>query len=231
MELITTKPFATMSSREIAELTGKEHYNVKRDISAMVLQLNYPDLQLKDCPKFDPSELKGHQITLAPFEYCGNTYDEFHLDQEYSLLLVSGYKVGLRQKIIKRWQELELQQAPKIPQTMSEALQLAADQARQLEEQAPKVAFVENLVERDTLMTATQVGQKHKISAVKLNKFLDELGGVYNKSVKRGRAFTQSFIDKGYGELKQTEPGYSQALFTPSGEVWINEKLISEGLV
>lgn len=30
---------------------------------------------------------------------------------------------------------------------------------------------------------------------------------------------------------KQTEQGYSQALFTPAGEVYINEKLISEGVV
>lgn len=80
-------------------------------------------------------------------------------------------------------------------------------------------------------MTATQVANKHKISAVKLNKLLDELGGVYNQSVKRGRVFIQSFIDSGYGELKQTEQGYSQALFTPAGEVYINEKLISEGVI
>ena len=223
----------TMSSREIAELTGKEHSNVKRDISAMVLQLNYPDKLLKDCPVFDPSELKSHEIQLSSFNHAGNLYDEFLLNEEYSLLLVSGYKVSLRQNIIKRWKDLESKQENQIaiPQTLSEALQLAADQAKQLELQAPKVAFVENLVERDNLMTATQIGQKHKLSAVKLNKFLDEMGGVYNKSVKRGRAFTQSFIDKGLGELKQTEQGYSQALFTPKGEIWINEQLISEGVV
>lgn len=80
-------------------------------------------------------------------------------------------------------------------------------------------------------MTASQVGQKHKLSAIKLNKFLDELGGVYNKGVKRGRVFCQPFIDKGYGELKQTEMGHSQALFTTLGEQWINKKLITEGLI
>ena len=93
------------------------------------------------------------------------------------------------------------------------------------------MAFVDNLVSRDNLMTATQVASKHKMSAVKLNRLLDELGGVYNKSVKRGRVFIQSFIDSGYGEVKQTEQGYSQALFTPAGEVYINEKLISEGVI
>ena len=110
-------------------------------------------------------------------------------------------------------------------------MQLAADQARQLELAAPKVAFVDRLVERKNLITATQVASKHGVSAVKLNKILDELGGVYNQSVKRGRVFIQSFIDSGYGEVKQTEQGYSQALFTPAGEVYINEKLISEGVI
>ena len=63
------------------------------------------------------------------------------------------------------------------------------------------------------------------------NKFLDELGGVYSQSIKRSRVFVQPFIDKGYGEVKQSEQGYSQALFTASGEVWVNEKLISEGAI
>lgn len=214
MELITTNPSTTMSSREIAELTEKRHDNVTQLIRRLIAdQILTPEIQELD------------------YEHRGNTYKQFQLNKRDSLVVVARLSPEFTAAVVDRWQELESQQAPKIPQTMSEALQLAADQARQLEEQAPKVAFVENLVERDTLMTATQVGQKHKISAVKLNKFLDELGGVYNKSVKRGRAFTQSFIDKGYGELKQTEQGYSQALFTPSGEVWINEKLISEGLV
>jgi phage regulator Rha-like protein len=97
----------TMTSREIAVITEKEHTNIKRDIAAMILQLNNPHLMLKDCPDFHPSDLKGHGITLTTFEHCGNIYDEFILNQEYCLLLVSGYNVTLRQKIIKRWQELE----------------------------------------------------------------------------------------------------------------------------
>lgn len=159
----------------------------------------------------------------------------------YSLVLGSRKPEAKR---FKRWVTAEVipsirktgaysidQKMPAIPQTYAEALQLAADQAKQLEEQAPKVAFVENLVERGTLMTATQIGQKHGISAIKLNKLLDEIGGVYSKNVKRARTFTQAWLDNGYGELKQTQEGHSQPLFTPAGEVRINEMLISEGVV
>ena len=93
------------------------------------------------------------------------------------------------------------------------------------------MAFVDNCVERGQLMTATQVAQKHKMSAVKLNKFLLEYGGVYNKAIKRSKVFLTAFVIDGFGEMKQTELGYSQCLFTAKGEQWVNEKLISEGVI
>lgn len=125
---------------------------------------------------------------------------------------------------------MKKKQAPQVPQTYAEALQLAADQAKQLELAAPKVAFVDNLVERTNLLTATQVAQKHGKSAIWLNKILSEMK-VYNRAVKRGKVFQQWFVDKGYGEMKKNEMGYDQPLFTNSGEVWINEKLFGEGLI
>lgn len=94
---------------------------------------------------------------------------------------------------------------------------------------APKVNFFDKVVERTTLMTATQVAQKLGMSAIKLNKHLDELG-IYAMGVKRARVFKQWVIDKGLGELKQTELGYSQPLFTTAGEAWIVERLTSEGV-
>lgn len=210
-QLIVTQDL-TMSSREIADLLGRQHSNIK--ISAERL-----------------AEKGTIALQGSKFEHNGNWYNEWLLNKRDSLILVAQNSPEFTAAIVDRWQELESNQAPKLPQTFAEALQLAADQAKQLELAAPKIAFVDKCVERSTLLTASQVGQKHKLSAIKLNRFLDELGGVYNKGVKRGRVFCQSFIDKGYGELKQTEMGHSQALFTTLGEQWVNEKLISEGLV
>jgi len=205
----------TMSSREIADLTGKQHSKVMSVI-------------------IDLSE-KGIAKSATPCKSLnaqnGQYYDEFTLNKRDSLVLVARLSPEFTASIIDRWQELETKLTPQIPTNFAEALQLAADQAKQLELAAPKIAFVENLVERSTLMTSTQVAQKHKMSAVKLNRFLDELGGVYSKGVKRSRVFIQAFIDKGYGEVKQTVEGHSQPLFTPLGEVWINEKLINEGVI
>lgn len=214
-EIINTGQPLTMSSLEVSELTGKQHKHVIADIRKLCFSL----------------EIDSADFSAQYKDQSGKVNRLFNLPKRECLILISGYNVKLRASIIDRWQELETNQQPKIPTNFAEALQLAADQAKQLELAAPKVAFVDNLVSRENLMTATQVASKHKMSAVKLNKLLDELGGVYNQSVKRGRVFIQSFIESGYGELKQTEQGYSQALFTPAGEVYINEKLISEGVI
>ena len=210
--MVTQNQTLTMSSREIASLLNKTHSNIK--ISAERL-----------------AEKGTIALQGSHFQHNGNEYNEWLLNKRDSLILVAQNSPEFTAAIVDRWQELESNQSPQPPQSFAEALQLAADQAKQLEIAAPKVAFVDNLVERKNLITATQVASKHGMSAVKLNKPLDELGGVYNQSVKRGRVFIQSFIDSGYGEVKQTEQGYSQALFTPAGEVYINEKLISEGVI
>lgn len=215
MNLITSNQL-TMSTREIADLLGNLHANVK--VSARRLA--------------EKGTIALHE---SEFEHNGNKYYEYLLNKRDSLILVAQNSPEFTAAIVDRWQELESKsqtpQTPQLPKNYLEALEHLVEKEKLLIAQAPKVAFVDNLVTRHTLMTATQVGAKHKMSAVKLNSFLDELGGVYSKAVKRNRVFVQPFIDKGYGELKQTELGYAQALFTPAGEVWIYEQLISEGVL
>ena len=201
----------TMSSREIAEYTGKEHKHVRRDIRNM----------------FEELELNESNFGHIYLDSRNRKQTEYLLNRELTDCLLTGYSPKARLAVIKRWHELE-QTQPKLPTTFAEALQLAADQAKQLELAAPKVAFVDNLVDKNNLMNATAVAQKHGKSAIWLNNRLTE-HDVYNKTIKRGRVFRQWFIDKGLGEMKQTEMGYSQALFTPKGELWIHELLTAYG--
>ena len=120
--------------------------------------------------------------------------------------------------------------AKQVPQSFAEALQLAANQAKQLEEQALKVNYFDKVCDTTGLVNATQVGQKFKMSAVTLNKNLDGLN-VYNRSVKRGRAFQQWFVDAGNGIMRQTELGYPHPLFTAKGEQWIIETFTTNGVI
>ena len=117
-----------------------------------------------------------------------------------------------------------------LPQSFAEALQLAADQAKKIELDKPKVDYYEKIVVRDTLLNATQVAQKIGLSAITMNKLLDSFK-VYSHGVTRARVFQQWFVDKGFGELKQTDLGYSQPMFTLKGEAWVIEKLVSEGAI
>lgn len=146
-------------------------------------------------------------------------------------LMAMSYSYELQAAVFDRMTALEEEnKKPVIPQTYAEALQLAADQAHQLELAAPKIQHYDTVVERSALLNATQVAQKVGWSAVKLNKVLEDLK-VYSKAVLRGRVFRQWFIEQNLGIMRQTEVGYSQPMFTTKGEVWIVEKLISEGLV
>lgn len=179
---LSTQTAQTMSSREIAELTGKEHTNVKRDIAAMILQLNYPELKLKDCPVFNPSELKGHGIVMTRFEHFGNEYDEFNLDHEYTMLLTSGYSVTLRQKIIKRWQELEQKQQPTLPTNYIEALESLVKSEKekaaaleQLQVAKPKIEYHDKVLATETGLTTTEIAAELGMSAIKLNRLLESM--------------------------------------------------------
>lgn len=192
---------------------------------------NEPEVRRNQFNARVEDELEGtHYKKTVVTNENGTESIVFELTQDQCML------VSMREsKAVRRW-VLDKLKAMGVPQTMAQALRLAADQAEKIEQQqaqlalaAPKVNFFDKVAERTTLMTATQIAQKLGMSAIKLNKLLDELD-VYSLNVKRARIFKQWVIDKGLGELKQTELGYSQPLFTTSGEAWIVERLTSEGV-
>jgi phage regulator Rha-like protein len=233
MNLVPSNANQTMSSREIAELLNTRHDVVKRTIERLSTPKYEDDLKTVKKPAvIDEPPLVEYLDSLD------RPAKEYKVGKRESYIIVAQLSPEFTAKLVDRWQELETQQAPKVPQTMAEALRLAADQAELIEQQqqqltlaAPKVQFVDKFVDRTALQNATQVGQVFGLSAVKLNRALDEIGNVYNKSCKRGRAFVQSWVDDGYGEMKQTEVGHPQALFTTKGIQRVTELLTSEGVI
>ncbi|MGH8423051.1 MAG: Rha family transcriptional regulator, partial [Pseudomonas fluorescens] len=82
-----------MSSREIANVTGKRHNNVKRDVVGMLKELKV------DALSFEHIYLDGQNREQV----------EYMLDREYTDCLLTGYSAPMRMKVIRRWRELEKQ--------------------------------------------------------------------------------------------------------------------------
>ncbi len=206
-----------MSSKELLELINQ----VRHSVGEPLLRLNSFNVKIED-------ELDGENYTKNVVQNFNNTESiVFQLTLDQCMLIGMRESKAVRKNVLAA---LKQKQTPLLPQSFSEALQLAADQARKIEEDKPKVDYYEKIVVRDTLLNATQVAQKIGLSAIALNKLLDSLK-VYSHGVKRARVFQQWFIDKGFGELKQTDLGYSQPMFTTKGEAWVIQKLVSEGAI
>lgn len=87
----------TMTSLQIAEITGKTHSNVMRDIRNILEQL-------EEKHKFN-FELMFKITKLGNNAERKDPY--YLLTKKDCLLLASGYDANLRAKIINRWEELE----------------------------------------------------------------------------------------------------------------------------
>ena len=227
MELSTLE--IKISSVEIAERTGKEHSKVKRDIEA---QLG----QIVDVAKFGGIYKDSY----------GREQDCYYLPKRETLILVSGYSVELRSKIIDRLEELEKQKPQfQIPQTLSQALLLASQQAEtiekqnhQLEYQKPFVAFAEcvSTAATDILIRdwAKMIGVQEKLC----RKWLIEKGYMYdaNKNGKTAKyRVSAEGIERGY--LVQREvpivnpnPSFPNSIgitvkMTPKGQTALTDKI------
>ena len=210
----------TMSSRVIADLTEKRHDHVKRDVENMLGQLGL------DIPKFGGIyfDAKNRQQT------------EYLLDEELTMTLVTGYNIVLRNRVIKRWKELESQvslPSYAIDDPIERAKKWIEEEKQkqaaihQLELQAPKIAFVEKYVAGNGNKTFRQVAKLLQVKENTFRSFLVEnkimylLNGewtAYQNHVDAKRFHVKTGVsDSGHA--------FNHALFTPKGIEWIAGEL------
>lgn len=216
-----TASSVTMSSREIAELTEKQHGHVCRDIEAMLKQLG---------------ESPEGYIQLWTHPQNGQKYREYRLDREHTECLITGYSAVLRMKIIRRLRELE-DNTNAIPQTLPEALRLAADMAEQnarlshkVQQDAPKVAFVNQYVEAGGAKSLRETAkilnmpEKAMIDTLLRDKVLFRQSGNLLPHALRQREglFTVKTGTSDFGHA------YTQTRVTPRGVQWIAQRYASE---
>lgn len=241
----------TMSSLQVAEITGKQHAHIMRDIRNMVDSIKKSNestsgLVGSEYHRGDRTQYKflsehtqnillnfatgenlpQYQITETFYiDAKGEKRAMYNLNKKACLLLASGYNVVLRAKIIDRWEELELEKRSGgflVPKSFSEALMLAANQAKQIEEQAklieakdtqikeeaPRVLFskaVETSKRSCLIGELAKILQKNgiNIGQNRLFKWLRENGYLCNKGEMYNQP-TQKAMELGLFEIKQT---------------------------
>jgi len=215
-------PNKTMSSLEIAELTGKRHDHVMTDISKMLNELNL------NAPDFSGTQKYGNN----------NTREIFNLDEELSLTLVSGYNVKMRNAIIKRWHELEVNEKP---------LSLEEMTLRVIEGQQNKILQLENKIEADKPLTAFGKAVSQSVGTCLVGDWIKAIDDSGDIKIGRNKAFRwlreqkyllkdnmprQKYIDSGLFEVKEslvitgtrTFPTFT-TLLTGKGQMVLAEKL------
>ena len=227
IQVLEANNVMTMSSLEIAELTGKRHDHVMVDIVKMLSDLG------KAAPDFAGTSF--YEVNNAK-----RSRKIYNLPKRETLILVSGYSVAMRARIIDRWQELEQKESAqfKMPKTLSEALLLAGQQAalaeerqRLLEQQKPKVEFAETVERSDGTLSigefAKLLPKEWKIGRNNLFKWLRD-----NKYLMKDNVPYQRYVNEGLFEVIETVNEYDSqdyinllTLITGKGQLSVTGKL------
>jgi phage antirepressor YoqD-like protein len=213
-----------MTSKEIAELTGKQHADVMRDIRKLQEQI-------------------GNESIFALVDYKdakGESRPMYELDKKQTLLLISGYNALLRLKIINRWEELEK------PKELSrlEILTLALEAEKKvielqekIEVDKPKVEFAEQLL---SATNSLDFGTSCKAMNLPFgrNKMF-EICRKLNFIMNNNQPY-QTYIDQGYFTLLETSYVNAKSgdrvlttktMITAKGQNWLIKNFKKNGLM
>lgn len=213
-----------MTSLEIAEVTGKQHAHVMRDIRKLLSQ-----------------GVAESNFGLGSYtDTNGQERPCFNLTKKGCLILASGYDAVLREKIINRWEELETEKrelsrkelALMVIQAEEEKERLALEnqeKQKKIEKLQPKADFAEAAFKAEGKV---DIGQAAKILNLgfgrnTLFKKLKEKGVFFNDRNEP----KQKYIDAGYFEMTLLPPIHrknhpdmllQKVLCKPKGLAYIN---------
>lgn len=222
---VMTQQEVTMSSREIAELTQSRHDNVKRSMERMSSKG-----VISFTPMVEPTIGGGKPTTI------------YHVNKRNSYVVVAQISPEFTAALVDRWQELENANQFRIPQSLPEALQLAADLAKQNEQVSrqlaiatPKAEFSDQIALAKRGVLLGQFAKSIGLGPVTLFRIMRELKIL----IPQGQNYNipyQEFIDRGYFTIKQgtfetgEETRISHTpLITGKGEIWLQKKLLDAG--
>lgn len=202
----------SMTSLQIADITGKRHSDVLEAIRTM-----------------EPAWVKVNERSFPLVEYKdakGEKRPMYELDKDECLYIATKFNDEARARLIKRWKELEIEKMSvfKVPATFKEALLLAVEQQEIIEQQqlqlveaAPKVEFFDQVTDSTNAVEMATVAKVLNMG-VGRNRLFEILRD--NKLLNGGNQPMQRYVDAGYFRVVESK-------FTkPNGDICINYKTI-----
>lgn len=222
-----------MSSREIANLTGKNHQHIMRDIRRMLEDLG----EEIGASKFgrtssEAPTVQGFKESVY-LDVQGKERPEILLNFELTMTLISGYNVVLRNRIIKRWQELELQQQQiQLAKQNKQLLELE----NKLQDAQIKACQFDALVAQSGFLNFRKVAKELELNERSLKSWLIQNDWISLRGSQKKMSPKSWTIRKKYMVFKHqlTESGdistYPMALFSYKGIKEIQRRLMTLGL-
>ena len=214
-KIININKVQTMTSLEIAELTGKQHKNVMQAIRNME-----PAWEKVNGLKFQLVEYRDQKGELRP---C------YQLTKTECLYIATKFNDEARAKLVLRWEELEMED---IRRKMSEVRCLPEPKEilRLADEITGEGLRMVNEPAEDTL-TATQVAKTFNMDVRDFNAVLEDLGIQYRRGGHwniaeelEGRGYTALRTHVGYS-LKGVKKIRTYMTWTLDGLRFLNSKL------
>lgn len=225
--IFSNRTLLAMSSREIADLVESRHDNVRVTIERLASRavIALPAMQEKAT--------------------AGRPAKEYIFSGEQgkrdSIIAVAQLCPEFTARLVDRWQELESRQHVTVPQSLPEALRLAADLAEQnnslrlvVQEQAPQVEALQRIADAQGTLCLTDAAKHLGVQRKRLIEWLREHRWIYRREGNAHWLAYQPRLSTGLLEHKVTVIGLddlgdqrlaSQVRVTPKGLTVLAQKL------
>lgn len=222
----------TTTSKNVSEVFGKEHKNVLRDIEKLECSEEFRQLNF-ELSSYTNGQNKSHKMYI--------------MTQDGWSFLVMGFTgekaASWKEKYIAEFRRMRDELQDKIPKTYAEALQLAANQAKEIEEKNKKLQEARPKIETYNHIEAS-------INSISIGEFanlLTKKGYItgqnrlfkwfykYKYLIKSDRPY-QTALDNGWFEIRKVtyidkeekERTAHKVLITGKGQIYFINKIIKD---
>ena len=249
------------NSKLVAEVFGKEHRNVVRDIKNLI---EGGVLKNEQTPMFEETTYINEQNKQS--------YPMFIMNQDGFTLLAMGFNgkkaMEFKLKYIEAFNAMKRQieqSKPSVPQTYLEALkslvkseeekqQLVLENKQQqatiltiskenmelgnkITEMLPKVSYYDQILQSTATMTVTQIAQDYGMSAMKLNKELEAMKiqhKVRGQWILYGKFLTGGYVHSRAVDILRSDGRHDvkyNTEWTTKGRIFLYESLKAKGIL